>query len=304
MLFGRYDEANVAIEKAKQLGAPDFRTKTSELLSHVLQEHWDEARAMSQQLMAIDNPSVQWQAGQMTALIELYEGNTGNVLSLLEQAASGVDEQIPWATQIHNFASYIRLERGELEEALEEANKARLEENNPSVRREGLARAVLASAKLERFEEAQALIDEYRQDVEALPTHTGMRRYHYLSGELALSKGEPTRAIEELAKAESMLLPRAWGEEHPAVWFALGQAHLEAGEESEAARWFQKIVDSTTERFSAPITYIRSLYFLGHIHENRGETELARSYYQRFLDYWEEGDIDRERIESVQPKLT
>jgi tetratricopeptide (TPR) repeat protein len=131
-----------------------------------------------------------------------------------------------------------------------------------------------------------------------------VRRYHYLAGELALAQGELTRAIEELAKAESMLAPRGWGEEHTAVWFALGTAHFEAGEESEGARWFQKIVDSTTERLGGPIPYVRSLYFLGRIHENRGDMDKAQSFYQRFLDFWQDGDLDRKRIESVQPKVT
>ena len=57
------------------------------------------------------------------------------------------------------------------------------------------------------------------------------------------------------------------------------------------------------ERAIAPIPYVRSFYFLGKIHENRGEMEKAREYYQRFYEYWKDGDFDRERVEEARSKM-
>jgi hypothetical protein len=48
---------------------------------------------------------------------------------------------------------------------------------------------------------------------------------------------------------------------------------------------------------------VRSHYFLGKIHEKRGEMEKAREYYRRFVELWNEGDLDRERIEEARSKI-
>ena len=40
------------------------------------------------------------------------------------------------------------------------------------------------------------------------------------------------------------------------------------------------------------------------IHEKRGDTDEARAYYQRFVDYWKDGDMDRERVEEALGKAS
>jgi cytochrome c-type biogenesis protein CcmH/NrfG len=42
--------------------------------------------------------------------------------------------------------------------------------------------------------------------------------------------------------------------------------------------------------------YVRSYYLLGQIALERGDLEAAREHYQRFLDYWASGDLDRDRV--------
>jgi hypothetical protein len=79
---------------------------------------------------------------------------------------------------------------------------------------------------------------------------------------------------------------------------------LASGDEESASKWFQRITDSTTERLDWPIPYVRSFYFLGKIHENRGEMDQARKYYRRFYEYWKDGDIDREWVEEARSKLS
>jgi hypothetical protein len=48
---------------------------------------------------------------------------------------------------------------------------------------------------------------------------------------------------------------------------------------------------------------VRSLYFLGKIEEKRGEKEKAREYYRRFVAFWNDGDLDRERVEEARSKM-
>ena len=69
---------------------------------------------------------------------------------------------------------------------------------------------------------------------------------------------------------------------HVPIWWSLSSAYYAAGYPDRAAEWFERIINSTTERLWWPIPYVRSFYFLGKIHENRGEMEEAREYYRRF----------------------
>jgi len=48
---------------------------------------------------------------------------------------------------------------------------------------------------------------------------------------------------------------------------------------------------------------VRSLYFLGQIAERRGDREKARTFYQRFVNCWGDGDIDREHVADAKKKL-
>ena len=57
--------------------------------------------------------------------------------------------------------------------------------------------------------------------------------------------------------------------------------------------------ESTTEHILAPIPYVRSFYFLGKIHEERGEMDEARKYYRRFVEFWGDGDLDRDPVEEA-----
>ena len=64
-----------------------------------------------------------------------------------------------------------------------------------------------------------------------------------------------------------------------------------------------RVADAGFERFSSPIEYVRSWYFLGKIHERRGDARKAREAYRRFVGYWKDGDLDRDRVAEVEQKL-
>ena len=85
--------------------------------------------------------------------------------------------------------------------------------------------------------------------------------------------------------------------------YALASAYLENGENEKALETFQRIVDTRIERLTYPIDYVRSLYFLGQIHERAGDEERAKEYYRRFVDYWGDGDLDRARVAEAREKM-
>ena len=43
--------------------------------------------------------------------------------------------------------------------------------------------------------------------------------------------------------------------------------------------------------------------YLGRIAEEQGDTASASRYYGRFLDYWGDGDVDRDRVAAVKDWL-
>jgi len=83
---------------------------------------------------------------------------------------------------------------------------------------------------------------------------------------------------------------------HAQVGYAIGQAHLLRGDADAAEAAFETVTTLRQPRLSAPVPFVRSFYFLGNLRARRGDTAGAREAYERFLGYWGEGDIDRERV--------
>jgi cytochrome c-type biogenesis protein CcmH/NrfG len=128
---------------------------------------------------------------------------------------------------------------------------------------------------------------------------------HHVAGILALDRRDTATALTELTRAEASL-PRNsnWQPtpQQPETWFALGSAYLAAGNDTEAEQRFAGLTTSI-ERATYPVEFVRSLYFLGQIAERRGDPTKARAYYQRFVTYWGDGDIDRERVAEARKKI-
>ncbi len=126
------------------------------------------------------------------------------------------------------------------------------------------------------------------------------RMYQLLEGELALARSDYDQAITSFNEAESMLPPRGAEGVHAVIWYSLATAHREAGNRGEAMRWYERIVRSTDERLFEPVRYVRSFYFLGKLHQYRGDDDDAENSFERFLEHWEDGEIDRDRVREVE----
>ena len=65
----------------------------------------------------------------------------------------------------------------------------------------------------------------------------------------------------------------------------------------------QRIVDAGRGRVGAPLEFVRSLYLLGQINEQTGDRAKATAYYRRFVQYWGDGDMDRDKIAEAKKKI-
>ena len=174
----------------------------------------------------------------------------------------------------------------------------------------GLFSEAEAQADLGRMEAALHTATKLRHRTEFIPTEKETRRHHHLLGELARTRGDAKTAVVELEQARAMLLPRGFfrggtsAPQHVPIWFSLASAYLEASDDENAAVWFERVATSENEHIWWPIPYVRSFYFMGRIHEARGEKNTARKYYRRFHDYWKDGDLDRQRVAEARSKLS
>jgi TolA-binding protein len=91
---------------------------------------------------------------------------------------------------------------------------------------------------------------------------------------------------------------------HVPIWFDLASAQLQAGNLADARARFQRIVDGGNMRTTYSMQFVRSLYFLGEISERQGDMEKARAFYRRFVQYWGDGEIDRDKVAAARKKLT
>jgi tetratricopeptide (TPR) repeat protein len=165
---------------------------------------------------------------------------------------------------------------------------------------EALGLIALSQASMGDEDAAGATIDSLLAVTQEMPQRMVRRGEQVFRGRYALAVGDYVLAIEELRRAARMLPPRPSleGNPHLRVWYSLGVAYFESGEEEDALEWFQRAIESRPHIFD-PFAYVRSHFFLGQIYEELGDDEQAAHYYRRFLDFWGEGDMDAERVEEA-----
>jgi len=306
--WGKLDEALDAFAKARALGPDNFGANMGPWQVLVLREDWEGARRVAREVATSEDPFWKFMGARREATTLLYRGRAVEALPMLEKASDAYAEPGTNSASARSYAAHILCEQGRPGEAIQEAKEAQRLGRGNAPEWEGLFYTAIAQAMLDRHDEAHKTAETLKLRTASLPTEKEVRRYSHLMGELALAHGESTAAIEALTKAESMLPPRGfpavWNTaQHVPIWFSLAAAYLAVGDEAKAAEWFARITDSTTEHINWPIPYVRSFYFLGKFHENRGEMEKAREHYQRFVDHWKDGDLDREQVRESLDKI-
>ena len=309
--FGELDQALDAFQKAEALAPEDNGTfEDGRWQIDVLRDQWAQAEASAERIAAEGEPFSDWLRSMNLSVTKLYRGRSGDALGLAKRAASAYAEPGGMTAAAAVFSSDLLLAKNEPTRALAEAKRAEREEEGGYVALEAMFQMALAHARLEQWDEAQSAAQELRRKAESIPGERDKRSYRWLLGEIALARGDKEKAIEELDRARSMLPPRGFplhgpgaAPPHVPVWFSLADAYLQAGDDDNAAVWFTRIAESTAEHILAPIPYVRSFYFLQKIHEERGEMDEARNYYWQFVEFWDDGDLDRDRVEEARSKI-
>ena len=304
--WGRLDEAAAAFDRAEALapGSPLVSLGRYELA--MLSERWTDVDRHVRALRQSSDSFAKWLGGIGGASAALFKGRSEEALKMLGSAAAGQGPGgSPLSATARTFAGRILLDTGRASLALTEAERALTEARGQNAEWDSRQLAAVATARLGRHAEAAKMLDDLSRRADQLPSNREKRRVHHAAGLLAIEQRDLTRAVNELKQADAML-PAADvpgpPPPHARIWFDLASAQMLAGDLIGAKAHFQRLVDSGVMRTGSEMEFVRSLYFLGQISERQGDREKARTFFRRFVGYWNDGDLDRERVAEARRK--
>ncbi|MBI3400918.1 MAG: protein kinase [Acidobacteria bacterium] len=303
---GKLDEASAAYAKADALDPGNVLTAFGRHNLDILAERWADAAKISTTLRQSNDSFARFLGGLALSEDALFKGRSAEAIRVFEQSAAGEGAAGSNETAVlRNFAADVLMSLGRPALALAQAERALVDARGRDAENGSLALKARALAKLGRGDEARRTVETLTANINSLPSDKVKRELYLVTGQMAFDRGDASGALRDLTRAETLLSPQPVSPNppHPAVWYAIGLAHLDVKNDAEAAARFQRLVDSAEARVGHPIEFVRSLYFLGQIAERRGDKSKAREYYRRFVEYWKDGDIDRDRVAEAQKKL-
>jgi tetratricopeptide (TPR) repeat protein/TolB-like protein len=297
---GRLDQALASFQRAEVL-QPGTEVNLAGLCSiRILRGEWEAARELARHHGRLQEPAARAAAGQCRMLVDLYRGRSAEALATADVLMAELPGD-PLRARVRVRAAGVHLARGDAVAARALGQRAGREGRGGLVELEALFLAGRAELALGHGEGALALAEELAALGARIPGPPGERRRRHLRGLIALAQGRAGDAVARLEEAAALLPPRGLRladrePDHAALWASLAAAYRAAGEGERAAAALRRIVDATEERVACPVEYVRSLYLLGDLHRELGQPEAARGYFERFLEHWGDGDLERDWV--------
>ena len=301
---GRYDEAMAQYTKSESLAPDNWDAVWDQWQTQVLQGHWTEAAALNERLRQSGDTTWKCAAENDDAVERTYHGRSADALRAYESTLKCVGTtNSRFTAQTRNAMADLLIALGQPAQAAVLATKAidDVHGEGPDVIDSRIMLA-LAHNRLGHDAEAGTATDALTRIASSLPSEAPKRTLHLVAGQMALDRRDTARAIAELTQAERMLQPGSGP--FVSVSLSLGEAYLAAGKLEEAEARFRNVAASGDRRTYSPVDYVRSLYFLGQTAERRGNADKAREYYRKFLEYWRDGDMDRDRVAEAAKKTS
>ncbi|HEY6211359.1 MAG TPA: FlgO family outer membrane protein, partial [Vicinamibacterales bacterium] len=299
---GRYDDALAAFDRASALDPGNLRIVSDRRAIAFVTERWKDLDAIHARLAQSSDPT--WKAGSLWSQSDeqLYHGRSADALRLLDSAILALGPRGSVQTANMRLAIAGLLIDRQPAAALAAAERAASDANGigPTsvVSLQVIQRIHL---RLGHTKDAAAAGDAVARRMQQFPSEAFRQVVqHNQAGILALDRHDTAAAIRELEESERVIAriaPTALPD------FDLARAYFDAGNDGEAASRFERIVNGGVRRAFIPVVYVRSLYFLGQISERKGDRAKAIDYYRRFVGYWGEGDIDRDRVADARKKI-
>jgi tetratricopeptide (TPR) repeat protein/predicted Ser/Thr protein kinase len=305
---GRFDDARRALDRARLLDPGNPNYEDTAAVGALLRGDWNEAARLSDGLANSKTETARWLGALDHAALNGFLGKSAEALIWADRASTAYAVRGQRTGQGHQLAGGIFLARGQAAQAVASMTRAVAEAkgtNGERATRQNLAWALAAAG---RRKEADAEVSVLVSTSDPAAVVRDGRTVNIARGLVALASGDAAGAVKPLQDAAAALSPRGGpvgaGSAHLPTWSALGQAFLESGRPAEALPWFEKVATSGYERVRQPIPFVRSFYFLGQIYEKQGDKLKSQEAYRRFVSYWRDGDLDRDRVAEAQRKIS
>jgi TolB-like protein/cytochrome c-type biogenesis protein CcmH/NrfG/predicted Ser/Thr protein kinase len=304
---GQFEEAIQSFDRAQLLDPSNTASLVGKAIAQILRENWSGAREVATALANGADPTRKWFGALLLSSLALYEGRAAEALTWSERAERAYATPGLRTSQALGVSSEVLRARGQDTQAVQRAAAAVAQVKGAGGERAALARLAVAQGRAGQNAESATTLAALAALADPMAPQRDARMLATTRGRVALARRDFAAALADLDQAQKALSPRGYNptgvSPHAEVWFALGEANLGAGRDAEATRWFQHIADSGFEHATYPEQFVRSFYFLGTLHEKRGDMVKAREAYRRFVGYWKDGDLDRDRIAEAQRKL-
>jgi tetratricopeptide (TPR) repeat protein len=301
---GNLDDAISSYKEALKI-RPDFWTSMEKLgYLYLFRREYDEAEAWFRQYAGSANKTVRSLARLNLALIPAHQGKFVEALAVVDDglAADRMDGYDGFYKALkQGLKSEIYTVKGEFDSAEAEVKlfcemaRAALPRDIAHYR----PLHVLRLAKAGRFDEARAMAEELRQDIEAADRPEVMNEYWNAVAFIEMVRGNAGTAVSYFEKAQEI---------DPTPHFHIdirrGRVYLEAGRLAEAVAVLERALSRYDEdRASNPAFSVRTHYFLGRAYEESGWRERAIAQYRLLLDTWKDADPGIPVVEEARQRL-
>ncbi len=304
MSTNRFDEAERSFTRTREL-RPDFPPAIAGPAQlATFRDDFAGARRIAAPLLKFPRSNARGLGRIQLIYAALYEGRLRQALDELQRAIAdeGVDGSDESALG-RSVVAEIFIAQGRKAEAAAEARRGEADARGRLSVGEVLLQGSIAGDPAARAS-LQRLAD-------ALPTGSDKALPFIADAIAAVEAGRLEDAARLLSEYESKLRPGmvASGSltpiRQPRVMlnYWRGRERLAAGDYRGAIASFAKNTDNTALRQFNPIEYVRGLYYTAQAHERLEDSAAARAHYSRFLKYWKDGDIDRDKVADAIKKI-
>ena len=300
--LGDTEASMAALDRADELRPGYFVTIVGRFAYAVASEDWEQARSQVENLAKLPFPFAQSVSLGFETVLLLYEGRSADAMAAGERSVAAWQSPGPSRAQskLGVGAGYLALHQPA--KALEYLTGAREDDPDQAPDLIGHGLQTLAFELLGESQRADAVLAEYENRAESVPGRVFPATTHEIRGNLALIRGDVSTAIAELERASAF---HPWADASSLrLWDRLAEAYLQAGQDTDAEQLLEKMLAHGPGRIFSPPQYILSHYRLGKLREKRGDDQRARELYQKFVEYWQDGDMEREAIADAQRFLS
>ena len=300
--WGKYDEAIAAYDRAAAIEPGNLAYVANKRPTFIVMERWTDLEAINQKLL--QSPDTRWKYSALMSQADeqLYRGRSSDALRLLEASIASLGARGSTQTASARMKIAGLLIDRQPAAALVAAQRAATDAGGKSeVSVSSVAMVQRLQARLGHAKEADAVGVEIKHVMDQFPSDVVREGFqHGQIGILALDRHDMATAIRELGEADRLFLKI---DPMGLPTFELAAAYFDGGNLAEAESRFDKIVNGGVRRSGDPVVFVRSLYFLGRINEQRGDRVKAAAYYKRLVQYWGDGDLDRDRVAEARKKI-